>query len=134
MSKEDGANTSVELRQEFEKLEEEWSQAIVSNDAAAIGRFMSDDWLIVGQSGITDKNTFLSLVASADLTHETMQGDVKRVVACKDIVIVIARGTNNGHFRGQPFTSDEWITDVFERRAGRWQCVLTHLTPAIDKQ
>ena len=134
MSKEDEANRSEELRREFEKLEEEWSQAIVSNDAAAIGRFMSDDWLIVGQSGMTDKNSFLSLVASGDLTHEMMQGDVKRVLAYKDIVIVIARGINNGHFKGQRFTSDEWISDVFERRAGRWQCVLTHLTPAVDKQ
>ena len=129
MSKED-----EELRQEFEKLEEEWSQAIVSNDAAAIGRFMTDDWFIVGQSGIADKNSFLTLVASGDLTHEMMQGDVKRVLACKDVAIVIARGLNSGHFQGQQFTSDEWISDVFERRAGRWQCVLTHLTPAVNKQ
>lgn len=131
MSKED---TSEELRQEFEKLEEEWSQAIVSNDAAAISRFMSDDWLIVGQSGITDKNSFLTLIESGDLTHEMMQGDVKSVRAYKDVAIAIARVTNNGHFKGQPFTSDEWVTDVFERRGGRWQCVLTHLTPAVDKQ
>ena len=91
---------------------------------------MADDWLIVGESGITNKNSFLSLVASGDLTHEMMEGDVKRVMAY-NVAIVIARGINNGHFKGQPFTSDEWITDVFERREGRWHCLLTHLTPAV---
>ena len=131
MSKED---TSEELRQEFEKLGEEWSQAIVSNNAAAIGRFMGDDWLIVGQTGITDKNSFLALVASGDLTHEMMEGDVKRIMVYNDVAIVIARATNTGHYKTQQFTSDEWVTDVFERRGGRWQCVLTHLTPAVDKQ
>jgi ketosteroid isomerase-like protein len=135
MSKPDEAKyTNEELREEFEKLEREWSQAIVSNDAEAIGRFMADDWLIVGQSGITDKKSFLSLVESGDLTHEMMEGDVKRVMASNDVVIVIARGINNGHYKGQQFASDEWITDVFKRCDGRWQCLLTHLTPAVDTQ
>lgn len=134
MIKPDVANTSEELRQEFEKLEREWSQAIVSNDAEAIGRFMADEWLIVGQSGITDKNSFLDLVASGDLTHEMMDGDVKRVMVYNDVAILIGRGINNGHYKGQEFTSDEWITDVFKRSDGRWQCVVTHLTPAVDRQ
>jgi ketosteroid isomerase-like protein len=134
MSKPIEANTGEELREEFEKLEREWSQAIVSNDAVAIGRFMADDWVIVGQSGITDKNGFLTLVASGDLTHEMMEGYVKRVMAYNEVAIVIARGINNGHYKGQKFTSDEWITDVFKRCDGRWQCLLTHLTPAVDRQ
>ena len=106
MSKPDVANTSEELRREFEKLGREWSQAIVSNDAEGIGRFMADEWLIVGQSGITDKNSFLALVASGDLTHEMMEGDVKRVMAYNDVAILIARGVNNGHYKGQQFTTN----------------------------
>jgi ketosteroid isomerase-like protein len=133
MSKPEEA-TSEELRREFEKLERQLSQAIVSNDAEAIGRFMADDWLIVGQCGITDKNSFLKLVASGDLTHEMMEGDVKRVMAYNDVAIVIARGINSGHHKGQQFTSDEWITDVFKKCDGSWQCFLTHLTPAVARQ
>jgi hypothetical protein len=63
-----------------------------------------------------------------------MEGDVKRVMAYDDVTIVIAHGVNSGHYTGQPFTSDEWITDVFARREGRWRCVLTHLTPAVNQQ
>ena len=36
---------------------------------------MADDWLIVGQTGISNKQDFLALVASGDLTHETMDGN-----------------------------------------------------------
>ena len=122
-----------ELQNEFEKLEREWSQAIVSNDAESIGRFMADDWVIVGESGITQKDDFLALVTSGDLTHEAMEGNVKKVRVYGDIAVVIIRGTNNGHYKGQPFKSDEWITDVFERVAGSWRCVLTQLTPAIAR-
>ena len=49
MSKANQANTNEELRRELEKLEHEWSEAIVSNDAEAIGSFMADELLIVGQ-------------------------------------------------------------------------------------
>ena len=122
------------LQDEFETLGREWAEAIVSNDAEAIGRFMADDWVIVGESGMTAKNDFLALVAAGDLTHESMEGNVKRVRVYRDIAITIARGTNSGHYKGQPFSSDEWITDVFEKRDGRWQCVLTHLTPAVDQE
>lgn len=122
-----------ELRNEFEKLGREWSAAIVSNDADAIGRFMADDWLIVGETGTTNKKDFLALVASGDLTHEAMDGSIKSARLFGDVAVVTGRGTNSGHWKGHPFTSDEWITDVFVKRAGRWLCVLTHLTPAVDR-
>jgi ketosteroid isomerase-like protein len=122
-----------ELRNDFEKLEREWSEAIVSNDAASIGRFMSDDWVIVGQSGISQKDDFLALVASGDLTHEAMNGNLERVRVYGDIAVVTMRGTNSGHYKGAMFNSDEWITDVFQKRNGSWRCVLTQLTPAIDR-
>lgn len=123
-----------ELQDEFQRFGREWSQAIVSNDAEAIGSFMADEWVIIGESGITRKDDFLALVASGDLTHEMMDGDVKRAKVYGNVAIVIARGINNGHYKGQPFSSDEWITDVFEKRDGRWQCLLTHLTPAVDRE
>ncbi|HKZ80411.1 MAG TPA: nuclear transport factor 2 family protein [Pyrinomonadaceae bacterium] len=125
---------NVEPKREFEKLEREWSQAIVLNDAQAINRFMAEDWVIVGESGITEKSQFLRLVTSGDLTHEMMEADVKRLAIYGDIAVVTSRGINSGHYKGQPFSADEWITDVFVRRDGRWQCVLTHLTSALDRE
>jgi hypothetical protein len=41
-----------------------------------------------------------------------------------------ARVINSGHFRGQPFSADEWVTDVIVRSDAGWKCVLSHVTPA----
>jgi hypothetical protein len=43
---------------------------------------------------------------------------------------VTGRVTNTAHHRGQRFDADEWTTDVFVRRDGRWLCVLSHITAA----
>ena len=123
---------------EEEKLEilefsENWAEAIVSNDAERIGRFMADEWVIVGENGAITKKDFLSLVASGDVTHETMQmvGEA-RIQLYKDTAILTARVTNNGHYKGEPFRADEWTTDVFAKYEGRWLCVLSQITPAKD--
>ena len=33
------------------RLAHEWDRAMVENDAEAIGRFMADDWTIIGSDG-----------------------------------------------------------------------------------
>ena len=126
----DGSASDREIREEILKLAEEWSKALVSNDADAIGSFMAEDWVIVGQNGVTRKRDFLPLVASGELTHERMDlvGEA-RIKVYGDTAVLTARVTNNGHFRGGAFSADEWTTDVFLRREGRWLCVLSHVTP-----
>jgi hypothetical protein len=64
------------VRNELEILDQEWAAAIVKNDADAIGRFMSDDWVIVGPQGnVIEKLRFLDVIKSGDLTHEAMESD-----------------------------------------------------------
>lgn len=118
------------VKQEILNLAEQWARALISNDAQKIGDFMSDDWVIVGQNGITRKQDFLSSVESGDLTHETMEPvGAARVQIYGDTAVLSGRVTNNGHYKGAPFSADEWTTDVFLRREGRWLCVISHITP-----
>ncbi|MEV0173236.1 DUF4440 domain-containing protein [Streptomyces sp. NPDC050803] len=117
-------------RETFAALLDEWAAAVVANDAEAIGRFATPDWQFVAGSGITSGSTFLKLVASGDLTHDAMNLDVERVTSVSDTtVLVTTHGTNSGVFRGEPFTADEWATDVFVWDGERWRCALTQLTP-----
>ena len=112
---------------------EQWAKAIISNDAEAIGGFMSEDWVIVGENGMTNKPNFLSWVESGDLTHETMEmvGEA-RIQIYGETAVLTARVTNNGHYKNQPFSADEWTTDVFRRLENRWSCVLSHVTPSRE--
>ena len=122
------------VQQEILNFAESWAKAIVSNDAETIGSFMSDDWVIVGENGTTNKPDFLSWISSGDLTHETMElvGEA-RIQIYGDTAVLTARVTNNGHYKNQPFSADEWTTDVFRQHQGRWSCVLSHVTPTREK-
>ncbi|MDA3645083.1 nuclear transport factor 2 family protein [Saccharopolyspora indica] len=109
---------------------DQWARAIATNDLARIAEHMADEWTIVSESGISAKERFLSLIASGELTHSAMQrvGE-PRITICGDVAIYVARVTNTAHYRGQRFDADEWTTDVFAWRDGRWRCVHSHITP-----
>jgi uncharacterized protein (TIGR02246 family) len=130
MSGETGARPATQV----EAIEDEWSRAIVSNDAARIADFMDDDWVMVSESGVTTKEQFLSVVESGALTHSAMDrvGDA-RVRTYGDAALLTARITNTAHYEGRRFDADEWVTDVFVRRDDRWLCVLSQIT-AVAQQ
>ncbi|MBX9360718.1 nuclear transport factor 2 family protein [Streptomyces sp. WAC04114] len=113
------------------RLAKSWAEAIVSDDPARIAGFMADEWVIVSASGIDPREKFLSLLASGALTHSAM--DLRtdpRVRVHGDTALVTCRVTNTAHYEGERYDADEWTTDVFVRRQGRWLCVLSHITPA----
>ncbi|MGW5067565.1 nuclear transport factor 2 family protein [Streptomyces cyaneofuscatus] len=114
---------------------DDWAAAIVANDAERIAAFMADEWVIVSESGITDRDTFLAFVTSGDLTHLAMQAITPpRIRVHGDTAVVTARITNTAHYGGDRFDADEWTTDVFVRRDGDWRCVLSHITPAASPE
>ncbi|MGH3314341.1 MAG: nuclear transport factor 2 family protein [Streptomyces sp.] len=109
----------------------DWAAAIVSNDAARIAAFMADEWVMVSESGVTSKERFLSFVESGDLTHSAMDLiNRARVKVYGDTAVFTGRVTNTAHYRDQRFDADEWTTDVFVKRDGRWLCVLSQITAA----
>ncbi|MDT0377453.1 nuclear transport factor 2 family protein [Streptomyces sp. DSM 42041] len=113
-------------------LAQAWADAIVANDVRAIGRYMTDDWVLVDQDGIGTREKFLSLVASGDLTHEMMRTveGTARVRVYGDTAVLTARVVNTAHYRGQAFHADEWTTDVYLRTPTGWLCTHSHVTPA----
>ena len=111
----------------------EWAEAIIANDAAGIAEFVTEDWVIVSESGLSPGTDFLALVASGELTHSAMESvGPTRVRVLGDTAILTTRITNTAHHKGQRFDADEWTTDVFVRRDGRWLCALTHYSAAAS--
>ena len=107
----------------------EWDQAMVRNDADAIGRYMADDWIIVGADGsMSDKATFLGLVKSGALSHDVMESENFSIRIYGSTAVVMARGISGGSYNGQAFREAEQSSNVFVKQHGRWKCVLTHLS------
>jgi ketosteroid isomerase-like protein len=57
-----------------------------------------------------------------------MESEDFRVRVYGDSAVVTAITSAKGKFMGQEFSTQERATDVFVKRDGCWQCVLTHLT------
>ena len=105
---------------------------MVSNDPQAIGRFMADDWIIVGSDGgTTDKPTFLEQVRSGRLIHDTMTTTDIQVRQYGNVAVLLATGVSAGIFQGRRFREHERQSNVFVRTNGNWRCVLTHLSRLV---
>jgi ketosteroid isomerase-like protein len=117
--------------EELVTLSHAWMRAIVTNKAADVEAYMADEWVLVTpQAGPVGKQQFLGAIQGGDLTHEAMGtvGDVS-VRVYGDTATLVSRVQNRGAYAGEPFTYDEWSTDVYVRSYGQWRCVLTALTP-----
>ena len=120
-------------QRELYDVSERWAEAILANDAEAIGRFMTDDWIMVSERGVSTKEHFLSFVASGQLTHSSMEmAELGKISIFGDTAVLASRITNVAHFGGQTFDQNEWTSDVFIKKNGEWKCIITHITPAVS--
>lgn len=108
---------------------EEWDRAMVANDVDAIGKYMAEDWTIIGPDGsVGGKARFLELVHSGALAHDVMESHELDVRVYGETAVVLGRGVSGGTYDGQPFHLVERVSSIFVRQAGEWRCVLTHLS------
>jgi ketosteroid isomerase-like protein len=115
--------------EELLKLEEAFGEAIVKNDLEGVGRLVADEWIIIDSNGeIVERTRFFEVIKSGALTHAMMESEGFRVRVYGDSAVVTGITRTKGKFMGQEFSTQERATDVFVRREGQWQCVLTHLT------
>jgi ketosteroid isomerase-like protein len=122
------------MQEEILQLEKDFGQAIIKNDPDAIGRFLADDWIIIDpEGGVIDKSSFLRVIRSGTLSHQVMDSDDVRVRIYGDAAAVTALTTTKGKYMGQEFTSQERATDMFVKKDGRWQCVVSQLTRFTKK-
>lgn len=121
----------MNVEEELKKTCRDWDRAMVTNNAAGIGSYMSDQWVSVGTDGnITNKASFLGMIATGDLEHTVMDSDEMIIKIHGDVAIVITKGTSAGNWKGETFSLYEWSKNVFIKEQGKWLCISTMLSPA----
>lgn len=122
--------TEEQLKKQFQEIEDNFNEAVISNSVDEIKKCITSDWVLVdSQRGIIPQEGFFSVLQQGQLSHSTMTKEILRVKVYGDIALVTGRGQNTGTWQGQPLEADEWITDVYKKENEQWLCVLTHLTP-----
>jgi len=122
--------TEKELKEYFHLNEENFNQAVVSDNVDEIKKCITGDWVLVNsQGGIIPQERFFQVLEQGLPSHSTMTKEIIRVKIYGDIELVTGGGKNTAIWQGQHIEADEWVTDVYKKKKDRWLCILTHLTP-----
>jgi ketosteroid isomerase-like protein len=111
--------TSSDARQLLD-LEHRWLTAAMQRDTAALGQILADDFVDVTYKGsLRDKTDHLKSTLAPGNTQQTLEELKVRIYGDTGIVT----GQNTITAKDHSFTAHVRFTDVFVRRAGRWQAV-----------
>jgi ketosteroid isomerase-like protein len=117
---------SASVEKELIKLENDWNDAMVKRDMAALNRVMADDWTIIDPDGVIEtKAEYLASIKSGETVLTSAVGDQWNVRVYGDAAVVLDRWTTKGQYKGMDVSGQYRYTDTWVKKAGRWQCVAT---------
>jgi len=120
--------TTVEGRTDglaqVQAVDAEFRQAMIHGDVAAIDRIVADDAKIIhgGNGAIQDKRGLIERFRSYHIDRYDRVLVLSRIDANLAVLVWITRKVANGH------ETDTNTTEVFARRAGRWQILVLQNT------
>jgi uncharacterized protein (TIGR02246 family) len=116
--------------QELIKVWNDWKQAVIKRDAAALRNLYADEYMSIdSEGGVWNKAEDIEIDTSGSFRLATYKlADVK-VRLLGEVAIVTGRSFYKGTGTTRREISAQYrFTDVFVKRAGRWQVVHSHLT------
>lgn len=112
------------LEEHLKGLVRQWDEAIAKRDTATLDRLLADEFEFVG--GVK-KAAYLNSIKTqaADAVTSAVSTDLQ-VLVYENTAVVTGLDTISGQNKGQAYIAKWLYTDVWVKRAGRWQCVRTH--------
>ena len=112
------------VEEQLTNLVRQWDEAIVKRDTATLDRLLASDFKFVGGR---NKAEYLDSIKTqaTDAVTSAVSTDLE-VLFYGSTAVVTGLDTISGQNKGQPYTAKWLYTDVWVKRAGRWQCVRTH--------
>ncbi len=115
-------------------LMQDWMNAEVKADMTFLDQFIVDDCVITDPVGaVWTKAQFLGGLKSGEGAVLSFALDNMKARIFGDAAVVNGRMTAKQRFRGQDISGQYQCTDVFIKKAGRWQCVAAHLSMIPQK-
>ena len=126
---------SASVEKELIKLENDWNNAAVKRDVAALSRILADDWTLIdpGDGTIVTKTQSLADLKSGEDVVTSAVGDEWKVRVYGDAAVVLSRETDKEQYKGKDVSGQYRFTDTWIKKAGRWQCVASAGTKITKK-
>ena len=104
--------------------------ALGRNDAAALDRIYSADYIVTNENGeMSNKATRLAAIRSGALKFESVVFSEINVNVYGDAAVARFRGASKVQSNGeQPLGGDLRVTTTLVKTKGRWQVVAAHVT------
>jgi len=107
-------------------IENEWSQASMKRDAAALDRFYADEYIFTNEDGVaSNKTKEIADIKSGTFRLTAFKFSNLKVHIYGDVAVVTGQNTIKGTWEdiNKDISGPYRFTDVFVKRGGRWQCV-----------
>ena len=114
-------------------LEREWMEAVQRKDFERLPGFLADEYTYAATGhGRQFKGEWLATAQQYDLHSFSIEDPDVRIYG--DVAVVTLRMLITATIRGTQRTGESLITDVWVKRAGRWQVVARSsiLTPTVS--
>jgi ketosteroid isomerase-like protein len=124
---------SASVEQVLIKLENDWNNAMVKRDVAALSRIVADDWTDIEPEGISNKAQTLASLKSGEQVWTSAVADEMKVRVYGDAAVVLGRNTVKAQYKGKDVSGQYRFTDTWIKKDGRWQCVATAAVKIAQK-
>jgi ketosteroid isomerase-like protein len=114
------------VEQQLKQMEDDWQKATRTKDAATLKRIISEDWVATDDKGkILNREQYISQTTSnPDVVQSNVNTDMQ-VRVYGNTAVVTGGLTESGTRNGTAYTDTYRWTDVFVKRGGHWQAVVS---------
>jgi ketosteroid isomerase-like protein len=122
----------VPAEQEVRGMEQQWRQAWLAVDFAALDRILADDFMAVPYVGIVStKAEVMADLRRGVFQHSRMDHSEMSVRVYGATAVVIGRTINEGHRGDRDLGGQFRYTRVYVKRNGQWQVVSAQYTRIV---
>jgi len=115
-------------------LDTEYQAAVEKSDAAAMGRILADDFVLVIGSGKTySKADLLNEAQSGRVLYERQDDSAQTVRVWENTAVVTAKLSAKGTENGKPFEYTLWFSDTYVRTPAGWRYVFGQASLPLPK-
>jgi ketosteroid isomerase-like protein len=114
------------VEQQLKQIEDDWTRANKDKDAATLRRIIREDWVGTDEKGkVLNREPFISLITSNPDVIESNENFGMQVRVYGNTAVVTGGIKQKGTRNGTAYTDTSRWTDVFVKRGGRWQAVVS---------
>jgi ketosteroid isomerase-like protein len=126
------AQQSGNTHQEISALLDQYTQALLEKDVAALDRIWADDLTFINLRGeLLTKQNRLANIKSGATAFKSIRLSDKRIRTYGEVGVATVQVTLEAQYSGQEGSGDHSVTTVWAKPKGTWQLVAVHMTRVV---